>query len=573
MVIKIASVEEVRQIEAAADSNGLSYAAMMENAGQAVAERALDILGDLSQPKVTILVGGGNNGGDGLVAGTYIAKNSDAEVRFYLLKSRDDNSDDNFAAVLEANLFVAHAEDDRDQRVLRNMIASADLVLDALFGIGVKVPIKGNAEKLLRTAKQTLQIVRTQHPDENLIFPARPDDSRKIPRPRIIAVDCPSGLDCDTGEIDPNTIHADETITFIAMKPGLLRFPGAASTGNLSVAKIRIPEDLPELARLRDQMADGRMIKNILPPRPVNGHKGTYGKVLVIAGSVNYPGAAGLSAEAAYRAGAGVVTVGAPAPVITALAAKLREPTWLVLPQDMGVLSEHAASLIRKEAAKSDSLLIGPGLGTESTTGNLLYQLLQSEKDTPSKDKGRGIGFVSSKIGKAQNSEPEDLQLPPCVIDADGLNLLAKRDKWWELLPPETIITPHPGEMSRLSGISTQEIAGDLWNIARTHAKKWNVILVLKGAHTIITSPDDEFVVLPFKTDALSTAGTGDILAGLIAGMRGQKLSAFDAAVAGSYVHGLAGELATKQFGSGRGIIAGDVLAQVRSVFRRFGVE
>lgn len=564
-MLPIVTVEQTRQIEAAADADGLSYATMMENAGRAVAERAVEIIDAIGDPRITILIGKGNNGGDGLVTGRYIAKHrTDAEVRFYLLEKLDDD-DPNFVQVQEMGLFVAYAEDDHDGRVLRNMVASADLVIDALFGIGARLPIKDDAAKMMRNVNKGLRARQEYAPEELTLVPHNPTHMKPLASQTVLAIDCPSGLDCDTGEMDSNIIHADETMTFIAPKIGMLTYPGAEAVGRLRIATIGVPNDLAEIQSISHRLVTGQDVKNMLPERTTDSNKGTYGKTMVVGGSVNYSGAAILAAKAAYRAGAGLVTVGGPAPLISTLAAQVLEPTWLMLAHDMGVLSEKATSVIFKEIQGYKALLLGPGWGQEETTGTLLKQLLEKPDDLVKKRNPRNIGFGIVEDDASDNDDTggEKFEFPPLIIDADGLNLLAKIDDWWKLLPENTIITPHPGEMGRLSNMETSEIQANRWQIAEAKAKEWGVILVLKGAYTVIASPEGKTATLPFKTDALATAGTGDVLAGLIAGMRSQGLSAFDAAVVGGYIHGLAGEIAASQYGSGRGIIASDVMETI----------
>ncbi len=286
--------------------------------------------------------------------------------------------------------------------------------------------------------------------------------------------------------------------------------------------------------------------------------------MLIVGGSVNYTGAPGLSARAAYRSGAGLVTVGAPEPTIRALASQISEATWLLLPHDMGVLADSAASLIRKEAATYNALLLGPGWGREDTTRDLLAKLLDPDGARPASH--RPMGFAGSAT--PTEDRPEELTVPPLVIDADGLFLLAQLEDWWTRLPAGTILTPHPGEMATLAGIDIQDVQKQRREIAGAKAQEWNVILVLKGAHTLIAAPDGRITALPFKTSALATAGTGDVLAGLIVGLRAQGLAPFDAAVAGGYLHGLAGELAAQRIGSERSVIAGDVVEAVGAAFR-----
>jgi NAD(P)H-hydrate epimerase len=564
-LIKVVSVEQMRRIEQAADAAGIRYDTMMERAGRATAMRAIALLKDRQDARVTVLVGPGNNGGDGLVAGRIIAQESEAQVRFYLLKERDDA---HFTAARDAGLFIATAENDRDFRVLRNMVASADLVVDALFGIGARLPMEGEAAKLLRAVNQALhndQLPET--PEGQTIDPAQLSISTISPY--VLAVDCPSGLNCDTGELDPTAIHADETMTFIAAKPGLFSFPGAAAVGDLRVANLGIPEDTADLKDEARFLVDANYVYGVLPERPADANKGTFGKALIIAGSSNYTGAAGLSALAAYRAGAGLVTVGAPGPVVGALSGHILEPTWLLLPHDMGALAESAAQLIYEQMEDYTALLLGSGWGREATTKAMLMRVLDTKSASP-QHTTRVIGFGGVSVDVA-DEEAKPRELPPLVIDADGLNLLSEIENWHNLLPPDTILTPHPGEMGRLAKLKTSEVQADRWGIASAKAQEWNVILVLKGAHTLVAEPGGRVAVLPVKTDALATAGTGDVLAGLITGLRAAHMSAFDAAVAGAYLHGLAGLLAAKRIGSSRSVIAGDVLAALLEAFAALG--
>jgi ADP-dependent NAD(P)H-hydrate dehydratase / NAD(P)H-hydrate epimerase len=538
----------------------------MQNAGHAVAERALMIIiqREIVEPRVTVLVGPGNNGGDGLVAGRVIAQESAAQVRFYLLKPRGED-DPNFKAVQDAGLFVVNAEGDRDGRVLRNMVASAHIVIDALFGIGVKLPLRDTALKALRNVHKALAEPDESSAELRVIQPAYPEQAKSASA-YILAVDCPSGLDCDTGKLDANAIPATETVTFIAAKPGLFTFPGAEAVGRLTVATIGVPEDAADLKDEKHMLVDAEMVRQMLPARPDNSHKGTFGKAFIAAGSVNFVGAPGLAAMAAYRVGTGLVTVGAPQPVVNALAGRLLEPTWVLLPHDLGVLAPASAVLIQKEAAGYDALLLGSGWGHEESTREMLVELF--DRAGALTKEHHTIGFAAPRKIES-NSENGEKALPPLVMDADGLNLLSKLDKWWTLLPENTILTPHPGEMSRLAGMDTEAVQADRWALAAAKAAEWKVILVLKGAHTLIAAPDGRIAVLPFKTAALATAGTGDVLAGMITGLLAQGMAPLEAAIAGAYLHGLAGECAAEQAGGTRSVAAGDVLAALPQAIHR----
>lgn len=561
-MIRIATVDTTRAIEAEADAAGLRYATLMDSAGRATAQRAAAMLFGLDQPKVTVLVGAGNNGGDGLVAARYIAQaRPDSLVRCYLLTRRED-SDAEFQAAQQTGLFFAYAEDDRDHRVLRNMVASADLVVDALFGIGVRLPIQDDAAKVLRSANQAINDRRTYRAEERTVMPGHPAASGQGRLPFVLAVDCPSGLNCDTGALDRNAIAADETITFISVKPGLLTFPGANAVGRLSVATLGVPDQLPAMHAVRHGLVDAEYVRSLLPQRPPESNKGTFGKALIVAGSLNYIGAAGLAAKAAYRAGAGVVTVGAPGPVVNALAGTILEATWLLLPHDMGVLADSAAPTIAEQSSTYSALLLGPGWGQEKTTQDLLVAVLERSSSSAQRKPRRTLGFGAGSADLDSTTEAE-APLPSLVLDADALNLLAKIPQWWQMLPEGTVITPHPGEMARLSSLDIPTIQANRVAIAQEKAAEWNVVVLLKGAHTVIADPTGRLVVLPFKNDALATAGTGDVLAGLIVGLVAQGSSAFDAAVAGGYIHGLAGEWAAKQTGHGRSVIATDVLEHI----------
>jgi NAD(P)H-hydrate epimerase len=302
---------------------------------------------------------------------------------------------------------------------------------------------------------------------------------------------------------------------------------GQLLVADIGIADQDFPPNLPEVAT-------ATLIAGLLPERPIFGHKGSFGKVLVTAGSANYAGAPALSARAAYRAGAGLVTVAVPASIQPVIAANVIEATYLLLAHEEGAIAEAAAAVIGQALGGYGALLVGPGLGTAPTTGRFFNALLD-----------RLVDYADD--------------LPPCIFDADALNLLAKEAEWWTQLPPSSILTPHPGEMSRLTGMSIQAIEADRLNVATAMAQRWQQIVVLTGAYTIVASPGGEVVVLPFANPALATAGSGDVLAGCILGLLGQKLAPFDAAVAGAYLHGLAGEMAREALWEA-GVMAGDLL-------------
>jgi len=564
---KIVTVEQMRAVEQAADAKGHTYAAMMEHAGAAVAERVLELVEGNPEPRIAILVGPGNNGGDGLVAGRRLLEALPrAQVGAFLLKPRDD-SDDVFVRAREAGVFIADADNDRaaGYRGLQQLVSSADVLIDALFGTSLRLPIKGEPAKVLQAAHKALALRRADRPQRPFVTPARPSegDTSRPAGPVVVAVDCPSGLDCDTGALDPNALHADETVTLAAAKPGLFVLPGAEAVGLLHIAAIGLPARLPELDDIPFTLVDAAEVARRLPSRPIGSHKGTFGKALIVAGSLNYVGAAYLSGDAAYRSGAGLVTVAAPQIIVPVLAGMLPEATWLLLPHDMGVINAAAVRVLRDELAGCQALLIGPGLGREDVTAEFLRELLQPKEELR---RSRAIGFVPVTGADAERSS-NGAPLPPLVIDADGLNLLAGMDDWTALVPAHTVLTPHPGEFARLSGLDVAEVQAGRVALAREKAAAWNCVVVLKGAFTVVAAPDGRCALQPFATSALATAGTGDVLAGTIAGLLAQGLEPFDAALAAGWVHGMAGLLAADAFDTPISVMAGDVAALLPEAF------
>jgi NAD(P)H-hydrate epimerase len=528
--LKVVSVDEMRAVEKAADASGLTYALMMENAGRSIAQAILQRLPEIAGKRVAILVGAGNNGGDGLVAGHHLAE-AGAQVAAYLVRERAAD-DPNLVRFKAHGALVASADSDQRERVLRSMIASADVVIDAVLGTGFRLPLEGAAREVLAAAASVLS-------------------TRPSP-PLVVAVDCPSGLECDTGEAAPEAIPASLTVTLAAAKPGLLSFPGAGLVGELVCGDIGLPVGFELLARAPVDVATADFVRGWLPRRPRDAHKGTFGRAIVVAGSVNYPGAAALAGEAAYRVGAGLVTLAVPSILQSLLAPQLPEATWLLLPSEMGAIGEGGAAVLQPELASTQALLLGPGFGRDPATQTFLIRLLRGEVGARA-----SLGFLHN----AQSGKAAPTTFPGCVMDADGLRLLGAQDCWWELLPERSVLTPHPGEMSALTGLDKEAIQRNRVDTARQAAAKWNAIVVLKGAHTVVADPAGPCAILPFATSALARAGTGDVLAGAIVGLLAQGVEAWRAAVLGAYLHGRAGELAAEALEDPAGVLAGDILA------------
>lgn len=536
---KLVTVAEMQSVEQEANANGLTYGEMMENAGLGVAEVVLKTCSDLKEGGVLGLVGSGNNGGDTLVALTHLAKQG-WKANAYVMRERPP-SDPLIVRLKESGGRVFFSAEDSRFNQLEKLLGDQRVLLDGVLGTGIKLPLKKKLAEALGKAKQIIR---------NMSVP-----------PRIVAVDCPSGIDLQSGEVSPECIPADITVTMAAVKVGLLSFPANKYVGDLYVVGIGLTEDDPRSETWRGIqrfMADGAWVSYVLPPRPSDAHKGTFGTVMVVAGSVNFTGAAVLAGKAAFRCGVGLVCMAVPSPLHTALSGHFVEATWLLLPHELGVIAEDAAEVVFENLGRTTAMLLGPGFGLEETTKDFLARLIGLPQKT-----GKGkIGFIPT----AESSEEHRKELPPLVLDADGLKLLSQIPNWSAMLPPPAILTPHPGEMSIMTGLSIHEIQKDRIGVAEKYAREWGHVVVLKGANTVVASPDGRTVVIPVATAALARGGTGDVLSGAIAGLRAQGIEAFESAVAGCWIHAQAGLYAAKTLGSTAPLLAGDVLNAVAPI-------
>ncbi|MFQ6057944.1 MAG: NAD(P)H-hydrate dehydratase [Anaerolineae bacterium] len=536
--MKVVTTEEMRRFERETDASGLSYAMMMENAGRAVAQ-AIEKQTDVAGKQVLVLVGPGNNGGDGLVAARHL-HDAGAQATLYLWKRRTEE-DENFRRTQERAIPFARAEEDDGLAGLRDLVSQADVIVDAFLGTGIERPIEGLLKEILGVVAEGVS--------------QRKAEGRS---PLIVAVDVPTGLNCDSGALDPAALPADLTVTFAFPKRGQYLFPGAGAVGELVVADIGIAASLAEEVPV--EVATPEMVRGLLPRRPPEAHKGTFGKALIVAGSVNYTGAAYLASAAATRVGTGLVTLALARSLHPILASKLTEVTFLILPEDLGVLVPEGVKLLVEKIPDYDALLLGPGLTHEELAVAFVHRLLGLEAG---KAKLR-LGFVTG----AEEAPAEEVKLPPLIIDADGLNALAQAGEWWERLQAQAILTPHPGEMARLTESTVAQVEADRIGVAQGMAQKWGQVVILKGAYTLIAAPDGRVVINPFANPGLASGGTGDVLAGAIVGFLAQGLAPFEAALVGAYLHGLAGEMAREELGDA-GMVAGDLLPRLPLAIRR----
>ena len=518
--MKLLTSAEMRELEQRAEAAGVSTDTLMENAGLAVAQEIWMQLGSLEERRIAVLVGPGNNGGDGLVAARHLHEWG-AQVRVYALKERDDPQ---WNQTLELGVPCGTVAEDDNFEALEGLLAGAEAIVDALLGTGSSRPIDGDLAGIM----ERLAAVRS-----------------KTVKPKLVAVDLPTGLDADSGRLDPLAVGADETVTFHAPKVGLYMQPGASAAGSVQQVEIGIPPGLDE--DLQTEVLERRAAKALLPARPSDAHKGTFGRVLVIAGSSRYPGAAVLAARGAYRAGAGLVTIAAPESIALHLISAVPEATLLPLPEhDPGVISGFAAwETVRDELSSVDAVVLGCGFGQHDHSGVFVRNLLISEE-------------VAAVNG--------------IVVDADGLNLLAADMSVLPNAVAPVVLTPHPGEMGRLTGLSNDEVQQQRLTLARDCAAEWNCHVVLKGANTVVATPDNRARVSEVAQPALATAGTGDVLSGAIGALLAQGLAPFDAATLGVYLHGDAGNRAARARGT-IGVTASDVAEQLAMASRSLAGE
>lgn len=512
--MKVVTASQMVALEQEAIRRGISSDAMMENAGLGVAQAARRHLGSIAGSKVAVLVGPGNNGGDGLVAARHLRRWG-AEVTACILASRPDH-DPKLESARQYGVAVVplHQESTSPLASLDEVFSGARMVIDAVLGTGRARPLEG----LLRDASTHLKA----HPSRG--------------RMTILALDMPTGLDSDTGAVDPACYTADVTVALAFPKVGLLTLPGAAHAGRLEVAGIGLPEELEagmEFSLGLDlELLTAGWVARSLPSRPVDSHKGTYGHALVVAGSRNYAGAASLASQAAVRAGAGLVTLASPQGVYPIAAGRFAEPIHLPLPEDEdGRIHPDAVEVIGNSPARYTALLAGCGLGWSGGTSRFIQDLLLS---------GKSHGL-------------------PVIVDADGLNNLSQAGQWWTKLDNPAVVTPHPGEMATLTGEAIPARPVERIAQVRQWSARWGVVVVLKGAYTLIGEPAGVVHISPFANPGLASGGTGDVLSGIIVGLMAQGLSPSVAAACGVFLHGLAGEAVVSNKGNA-GTVASDLL-------------
>ena len=498
----VVTASEMREIDRRTiEEVGIPGLILMENAGLGVVEAVLDLLKDIHDGRVVVFCGKGNNGGDGMVVARHLF-NRGIDVDIYLTGKKNSLQGDALANMNILDGFNLKINELTDKKGLTR-IGQFDLIVDALLGTGITGEVKGLAADVIHWIN-----VRSEP---------------------VVSVDLPSGLHSDTGFFSGACVKADYTVTMAELKRGLLVPPGREMAGNVSVVDIGSPRFVSDSIGIKTYRIDDSDAADRLPHRSPAGHKGDFGKVLILAGSPGMTGAAVLSAHAALASGCGLTILGAPESLNPILEKKLTEVMTKPLPETAsGSLSLDSEKEINQLLDWADVLAIGPGLSRDSETEELIHRIVTKTR-------------------------------LPVVVDADGLNAFAGQVDLLEKKKGKFILTPHMGELARIIGKSIEDISNNPIETAREWASRLNCILVLKGAPTIIGDSDGYVYVNSTGNAGMATAGSGDVLTGMIAGFLGQGSSPLDAALCGVFYHGRSGDLAVKEIGE-RSLIAGNLI-------------
>lgn len=494
---------------------GLPGVVLMENAGAKVVEEIM-ACSRFENPRVIVIAGGGNNGGDGFVIARRLF-DLGIEVLLCLLVDPERIKGDakvHFDVYINRKLPIFYLQENTIE-VLLEEIERSDMIVDAILGTGVNGPVR--------------------EPFGGVISMINSFSGEK----KIISVDIPSGVSSDTGKVDGCAVKADQTITFVFPKKGFFLQDGPKYIGEWKAADISVPPslvdrlgfDLPLLITEQTGFSS-------VPVRPAHGHKGTFGHVLVLGGSRSYVGAPVFSAKAALNSGAGLVTLAVPEGIYPMAAAQNPESLYMPLPEERGFIGANAAAIIAAQLDQFDSVAVGPGMGRFPDGEDLIKSL-----------------FASLKNQKV-------------VVDADALYLLRNDLDLVHQYKGDVIFTPHPGEMAKLINVTVKEVEEDRLEVASTFAKNYNVYLLLKGHRSIIATPEGEVYINPYGHDALGKGGSGDVLTGLIASFLAQGAAPVDALISASFLHARAGEEKAKTL-SHYGVAPLDLIDGVKGLLAR----
>lgn len=508
-MFKACYAQQMRNIDSAATQIGhIPSIILMENAAIACVNELYRTF-DMTDKRVGIFCGKGNNGGDGLAIARHLHERG-VYVKLYLVSGNDFSGDAkiNFDIVSSADIPMDIVSDTEE---LEYVIRSYNIIVDAILGTGITGTVRGNAFDVIKAINEYGKY--------------------------ILSVDVPSGINSDSGEICGICVNAHKTVTFAAYKMGMLLYPAADSTGEVVVAPISIPQYVIDSQNIAVNVTDSGFVRSVIKPRENNSHKGDYGKLLIIAGSVGMSGAAYLSAQASLKSGAGLVTLACPQSINSVLEEKTTEVMTRPLPERDGHISSLADDIVLDLLKNADSVLIGPGLGRSTDAAHIVRTVL-----------------MNSTV--------------PVVVDADALFAVAGDRDILRECSCDLIFTPHAMEMSRLTGLDINYIEQNRIDVSKEFCEEAGAVLLLKGSHTIVTAPDLTQYTNSTGNPGMASGGSGDVLAGIIGAFTARGIDCAEAAAAGAYIHGMAGDIAMRHNGT-EAMSACDILATLPEAFCR----
>lgn len=507
--MKIVNGSQMKKIDQSAiHEYGIPGVVLMENAGRSVTEEILSSLEGKEKRKVAIVCGRGNNGGDGYVVARHLLqKNVDVEV--FIIGRPENIAGDagiHLRILEKLGAPIRYLTEESNLKEFELILRECNMIVDAIFGTGL-------TRELNPFFKEIIQMI---------------NDAKK----EIIAVDIPSGIGADDGKVYGAAVRADKTVVFQLPKIGNINYPGAEYTGEWVLKDIGIPQQIIEKMDLNVHLITKEMVRNILPLRKKDTHKGIYGKICMIAGSVGMAGAAVLVSRSALVSGAGLLKIAVPKAINDILQQKVPEAITVPLEEsEKGFIHSEEAEKLISVMEKSDVIAIGPGSGQSKQFHEIFNTVVEHA-------------------------------VQPVVMDADALNILSKDVGMLNRLKGQVVMSPHIAEMSRLTGKDIEYIAQHRIEIASEFSQKWNCTVVLKGARTVVSDGKGKIFINQTGNPGMATAGSGDVLTGLIAGLIAQGIAPVDAAIAAVYIHGYAGDRAAKRLGE-YGLLAGDISAEI----------
>lgn len=514
--MKILSVAQMRALERAAEQEGATMIELMKMAGASAAQLMMDRMGVKADDTVAVLCGKGRNGGDGFISAAYLRQRG-GNSSIILMDGEPRSADARAALKAAGEIGVTTWRYWESQRLADQKIRQSKFIIDALYGIGFK-------DGFL---------------DHMAAFIEKINEEKAG---RIMSIDLPSGVQGDTGRVINGAVKASLTVSFTTLKPAHVLFPAMDYCGETAVADIGIPPMLMAESPYLYETPEKEDVRRVLPKLSVSENKGGRGQLLTICGSSGMAGACAMSAKAALRCGVGLLKIAAADSIYPIVSAQLNEPVFLPVRQAAGgTIDRVCIPYLLSQAEKASSILIGCGLGGGEDIRLLVESFLRESK-------------------------------APMVIDADGINAVAQHIDILKEANAPVILTPHPGEAARLLGAQVRDIQNNRIEFAQKLASGYGVVAVLKGAKTVIAHPGGKTFVNTSGNAGMARGGSGDVLAGMIASFLAQGAQAFDAAVAGVYLHGLAGDRCAQALGK-ISMLPTDLISELPALIKEFSNE